>query len=333
MNPLAFKKTPSNDTANLPPQSNLHLMPLPIVPAVRYTMTLRNSKAEVELHDVVQRNWSRVGSGAYRVEGETPTTACFVKQYLDRSGTVHLDHLRYEYEGADVAAALFDGIVTVPAVLGSDETRLVNVFEHCELITIDELLRDDEKLFWRFFPLLLERYGDILQAMREGAETSLGATLPVKARPYRSQGQAINFKGFEVRNTGYKLPLEAGTQDRELTELPPVVMFDFVRPYIAPIEEAAAKLMVSIGLLNWGKPLSRFVTGPDIEMLDMAYYYIGQWTNREAMEAELAIQNGFRFNTIKGATRSETGLKKAGLNIIGRRYMRRLERWSQRQFN
>jgi len=331
MNPMAFRKSPPADTPKHPTRPPIRLAPLRIEPGARYALKRDSTEAVVQPREVTQRNWSRVGDGVFQANGESPHD-CFVKQYIDRGGATHPDHLRFEYEGARVASAILGDIVKVPTILCSDDTHLINVFEHHALITVDELLREDEKRFWRFFPLLLERYNDILQAMLDGATQPIAETLPEKSRPYSSQGSAINFKGFEVRNTGYALPLDADDLRRSPTALPPVVMFDFVRPYLAPVEEAGAKLLVSIGLLNWGKPLSRFIQGPDMEMLDMAFHYVGRWTHLAAMEAELAIQSGFRFATVKGASRSETGLKKAGLNLIGRHYMRKLEQWTQRRF-
>ncbi len=279
--------------------------------------------------DITQRNWSRVGTAVLEMENSSKRR-CFVKQYIDRSGVLHPDHLQYEYEGALLASKILDGIVKVPSLLLKDDERLINVFEHTDVITVDELLRSDETRFWHYYPLLLEQLSDVLNAMREGANRHDTANLPVKTRNYRSQGLAINFKGFEIRNTGYQL--SPGNMEDSSTSLPPVVMFDFVRPYIAPIEEAAAKLLVSIALLNWGKPLGRFIKGHDNEILDMAFYYIGQWTNREAMEAELAIQQGFRFDTIKGANRSESQLKKVGLNVVGRIYLNRIREWTSAHF-
>jgi hypothetical protein len=287
---------------------------------------------KIQLREVNQRNWSRVGTGTCTNVG-APGTKCFVKQYIDRTKTPHREHLKYEYEGALAAHRILGKIVTVPPLLFTDKRHLLNVFEHIELITIDELLRLDDKLFWQYYPLLLEKLSDVLQAMQTAATSGDYDTFPVKMRNYHSRGLAVNFKGFEIRNTGYKLPLDIHNTEVPNNYLPSVVMFDFVRPYIAPIEEAAAKLLVSIGFLNWGKPLSRFITGPDMEMLDMALYYTGHWTNREAMLSELKVQNGFRFDTIKGANRSEAGLKKIGLNLIGRIYLNKLEKWTLENFS
>ncbi len=286
-------------------------------------------RCKVRPVEITQRNWSRVGAASLDAAGAV-TRSCFVKQYIDRSGVRHPDHWQYESEGVLLAREILGSVVTVPALLLQDEQRLLNVFDHIDLITVDELLRQDENRFWHFYPLLLEQLSDVLQAMKDGAQHEVAASLPLKHRPYASQGLAINFKGFEIRNTGYQLPLDGDTAGG--IALPPVIMFDFVRPYLAPIEEAAAKLLVSIALLNWGKPLSRFIKGHDAEILDTAFYYIGQWTNRAAMEAELAIQEGFRFDTVKGASRSESQLKKVGLNLIGRRYLSRVRDWTTTHF-
>lgn len=299
-----------------------------------YTITATGTSSEASQHliptEITQRNWSRVGTAVLET-ANTSKRDCFVKQYIDRSGTLHYDHLLHEYDGALLAANILDGVVTVPSLLAKDDKRLLNIFEHIDLITVDELLRLDETRFWHYYPLLLEQLSDVLQAMLEAAQRPDAANLPVKKRNYRGHGLAINFKGFEIRNTGYRPPLDGLNGDNP--SLPPIVMFDFVRPYLAPIEEAAAKLLVSIALLNWGKPLGRFIKGPDKEILDTAFYYIGQWTNRDAMDAEIATQRGFRFDTIKSASRSESQLKKIGLNTIGQIYLNRISDWTATHFS
>jgi len=304
-----------------------------IMPGQRYRLETAADEREDDhllLKNVMQRNWSRVGNGVLeRHDGKAE--ACFVKQYIDRTGATHRDHLRYEYDGARVAASALGDIVIVPTLLLKDEQRLLNIFTQVELITVDELLREDEHAFWQYYPLLLDRLADVLAQLEASTTLVDTSSLPVKVRDYRSRGLALNFKGFEIRNTGYRLPLTSGNGNSPTT-LPPVVMFDFVRPYLAPIEEAAAKLLISIGLLNWGKPLTRFIKGPDIDMLDMAHHYIGDWTHRDALEAELAIQRGFRFDAIKGANRSESGLKKIGLRSIGHRYLGQLGKWVENHY-
>lgn len=299
--------------------------PRAITPEKRFQVDHDGDSIELEPAEVVQRNWSRVGMGHY-AKGLKKTTPCFIKQYLDRTGTTHPDHLNYEHEGAILARQMLGHVVNVPKLLYKDEQRVLNVFEHVDLVTVDELLREKERKFWHYYPLLLEVVSDTLEKMTEAAIHPASQHLPRKSRPYQSQALALNFKGFEIRNTGFQLSADA-KKHHSLPDLPAVVMFDFVRPYLAPVEEAAAKLMISIGLLNWGKPLTRFIKGPDRDLLDMAFYYIGHRTNREALDAELQIQRKSRYDDTKGASRSETNLKRAGLNVLGNKYLKQLENW------
>ncbi len=296
-----------------------------IMPNKRFRVDKDCDSVELEPSEIVQRNWSRVGIGNFS-KGCQESAPCFIKQYLDATGQTHPDHLHFEYEGVLLARKMLGEVVNVPKLLFKDEQRVLNVFERVNLITVDELLREKEQEFWHYYPLLLEVVSDTLEKMTEAAARPESQHLPRKARPYKSQALALNFKGFEIRNTGFELSLNENKL-HAFTDLPPVVMFDFVRPYLAPIEEAAAKLLISIGLLNWGKPLKRFIKGPDRDMLDIAFYYFGHMTSREALDAELNIQYKSRYNDTKGATRSEKNLKRAGLNVLGSRYLRKLEHW------
>lgn len=279
--------------------------------------------SSITIEKTIQRNWSRVAKATY--QHGSAAGDCFVKQYLDASGAAYPEHQEYEYQGAVLASQLLGDLVTVPKPIFRDDDLIINVFEHVDVVTVDELLRSDEDAFWKRFPLMLEKMSEILTQMQASASAELCHQLPVKTRRYSTRGLAVNFKGFEIRNTGYQTPLSDSQTANTLEHRP--VMFDFVRPYIAPIEEAAAKMMVSIGMLNWGKPLSRFLKGSDSDMLTFAKEYLDPFLDRAALRDEIEIQRGFRFQTIKSGSRLESQVKKSGLNLIGSRYMKQLEKW------
>ena len=138
----------------------------------------------------------------------------------------------------------------------------MNVFDYKNIVSMDVLLREDPAAFDRCFMLVVERMVAVLEALRKPKTHDV--SLPIKERPYGGLRTAVNFKGFEIRNIGLARTIDGRVDPSD------IVIFDCVRPYLAPIEEAAAKLIVSIGLLNWGMPLSRFARGPNTELMHAA---------------------------------------------------------------
>jgi hypothetical protein len=270
--------------------------------------------------DVEQRNWSRVGTAEY-TDQHGNAQRCFVKQYLDKAAEQHADHWDYERDGAVVARQLLGKVVHVPAILFRNNELLLNIFEFSEVISIDILLRNDATVFDEIIVSVLGRMADVLTALKNPPPDFDADSLTIKQRTYGGHSTAVNFKGFEIRNTG--IVPGAGT-DLKASDL---VLFDFVRPYMAPIEEAAAKLFVSIGLLNWGSPLSRFIKGPDKNLLTEAARILGPWLDAEAISAELDLQEKFRTAEFKGAGGLEVFLKRLGVDLLGKLYLRNLRRW------
>jgi len=131
----------------------------------------------------------------------------------------------------------------------------------------------------------------------------------------------VNFKGFDIRNMAVrKLDNNGYSWER-------MVMFDFGKPYLAPVEEAAAKLFVSIGLLNWGRPVSRFAMGPDEALLEKVLPGFRPFLDIKAVRAELQLQTGFRSREFHGSGGLERNLKRWGVGLLGKRYLSRLARW------
>ena len=270
--------------------------------------------------DVEQRNWSRVGTAEY-IDAFGNTQRCFVKQYLDKAADRHADHWDYERDGAVVARQLLDKVVHVPAILFRSNELLLNVFEFTEVISIDVLLRNDAAAFEKVIASVLGRMADVLTVLKNPLPGFDARSLTIKQRTYGGSSTAVNFKGFEIRNTGI---VPGVATDLKASDL---VLFDFVRPYMAPVEEAAAKLFVSIGLLNWGTPLSRFIKGPDKKLLTEAARILGPWLDTEAIAAELHLQEKFRTAEFKGAGGLEVFLKRLGVDFLGKFYLQSLRRW------
>jgi hypothetical protein len=270
--------------------------------------------------DVHQRNWSRVANGTL-ANGDGRVVACFVKQYVGKDGFVHADHWEYEREGVEYAADILGQIVRVPKLLLRDKRLVLNVFEYFEIVSIDQLLRSDPAALNRSIDFVLQRMEQVLVALLSAPEKHDVSGLKSKQRGYGRLGVAVNFKGFEIRNAG--MPCSAGTG----VSAGELVLFDFVRPYLAPIEEAAAKLFVSVGMLNWGNPISRFIKGPDTALLARAADILRPWLDRGAIAAELDLQEKFRNAELKGARDLEVFLKWLGVMAFGRYYFARLRAW------
>lgn len=267
---------------------------------------------QVVCTDVFQRNWSRVARAqAGGTNGSTDGAEdLFLKQFVDRRGIWHEDHWRYEEHGCAVARRALAAPFHVPALRLISADSLTLGYELLDLDAFDTLLRDHPRRFEARRSFLLEGIHDLMEALVAAADTDLGR-LSTKQRDYDSRGRALCFKGLDVRNLGCR---GEGNQ---------MVAFDFGRPYLAPVEEAAAKLLVSIGLLNWGRPMSRFVRGPDRELLADAARALAPWTGLEATRAEIALQHTVRTQTIQGR-RIESALKRWGVEVMGRRYLSKL---------
>jgi hypothetical protein len=269
--------------------------------------------------DFDQRNWSRVGSGELRYADGT-TQPCFIKQYLDKTGDWHSHHWGYEKDGAIAASELLATVAKVPRLIAQERKLLLNIFEFTEVVSLDVLLRADQPAFDRCIEGAVRQMAEVLDAMQNPPATFDMAALPQKSRDFGS-AQAVNFKGFEIRNAGFPPDLVGAPGPDDL------VLFDFVRPYAAPIEEAAAKLFISIGLLNWGSPLGRFRGGPDKQLLAMAAGILKPWLDSKAISAELDLQESFRTGEFKGSGGLEVVIKRVGVDMLGRKYLRQLASW------
>lgn len=268
--------------------------------------------------EVTQRNWSRVGLGRIS-SGNDPHALehFFLKQNIDKSGATQFDHWQYEQSGAAIARQLLEDVIRVPELKYHSQTLLLNIFEHVNIIPVDELLRTDPILFKGNFPRLMKKMVRVLEALQQPYTGFYQDQVPVKQRPYGGKSDTMNFKGLDIRNVGF--------DEKEL------VLFDCVRPYLAPVEEAAAKIFISIGLLNWGKPLSRFIQGPDLSLLRTAQYYLAPYLDPRALQAEIDLQLSFRFSEIQGNAGSEIILKKLGLHSLGKNYLNKLQNWCNRE--
>ena len=279
-----------------------------------------NSAVSVQCLSVEQRNWSRVGIGLIEIDAKK-TQQVFLKQNVSKNGELLSDQWEYEKLGAIVADNLFQNTATIPQIKYHNPALALCVFEFFDIIPFDTLLRRNNRLFMKSFIDFLEHSTQILKTMQNPQGVSITDTLTVKQRPYGNPSTSINFKGFDVRNIGINNNTKNNPGSSEF------IMFDFGRPYKAPIEEATAKLFISIGLLNWGRPIPRFARGPDTDLLAISFNYMKPFLCYESIAAELELQSKFRFSEVHGSGLVEKSLKKLGIDVLGNRYINKLGDW------
>jgi len=284
---------------------------------------LADSSGGFQLHceEVAQRNWSRVGVGRINAQQGDLAGKYFLKQNINKAGLGLPAHWVNERTGTLVGQYMLENAVDIPALVFHMPSLLLNVFEYANVVPLDEILRDNSEVFRKHFPDILPQLVQVLEELQVGDVASLPFDLPVKERDYGGPSSAVNFKGFDIRNMAVrKLENNRYRWDR-------LVMFDFGKPYLAPIEEAAAKLFVSIGLLNWGRPVSRFALGPDEALLEKVLPSFRPFLDIKAVRTELQLQAGFRSREFHGAGGIERNLKRWGVGLLGKRYLSRLARW------
>lgn len=270
--------------------------------------------------DVAQRNWSRVATGLIEEREDTGHRRLFLKQYVDRTGQWNENLWTYERSGVQIAQEVLGKHIGIPRLIVSDLSHLINAFEHADMLSMDELLRADSSAFERAFPVALGCMAEVLEILHN-PEFETRFHLSRKNRNFGGSDVGLNFKGFEFRNLG------VSTEALKEPTREDFFLFDFVRPYMAPIQEAAAKSFVSIGLLNWGHPLSRFSKGPDFQLLEVAKQHLAPYLDRKAVEAELRLQRSFRWAEIHGAGTLERSVKRLAISTLGGRYFHRMENW------
>jgi hypothetical protein len=270
----------------------------------------------VRPESVSQRNWSRVGIGQV-TGGQAPAQRVFLKQFLDRSGIAHSEHFAAERDGCRIATGIPQDGLQISTVTGESLPDCLLVYPAMRVITPDELLRRDPAQFRALLPGLLQAMTSLLRALPAAAAMNPG--LKRKQRSFRCSVVALNFKGLDIRNIG--IPLD--DQRRPSGDRP--VMFDFGRPYLAPMEEAAAKLFVSCGLLNWGWPLARFIHGPDTAIIEAAATAFAPYLDREAIAFEVEHEARVRLGEPPQGSSAAIRLgKQLVIGTVGRWHLGRL---------
>jgi hypothetical protein len=294
----------------------------PLVEGQRVRLSSGADSVDLRCVHVTQRNWSRV---VIAEDLAASHITWFVKQSVDRELKPQVDLWRYEKEGQQVGAAVLAGVVDVPRLGFSDAEQLLHAFEFKACVPPDTLLRTQPDRFAERSGELIAISAQVLDALEAGA-----ARLPDlerRERDYGGEREAICFKGLDVRNLAWACD-SAGA----LLTPSQFVMFDFGRGYRTVREEPAAKLLVSIAMLNWGRPMLRFCRGPDLALLDRAAEVLGDRTSAAAMRAEIDLQERGRFGHLKAGNLASRLLKRVGLAGIGARYLDAMRRWCDRRW-
>lgn len=244
----------------------------------------------------------------------------FLKQFLGRDGVVRRSLLEAEITGARVASRSFPEFVALPPLAGSNPEMVLLGYARLEFMPLDVALRDDRDVFERAWPSICDQVLRIVERSTDCAATR-DTDLLVKERSYEYSALAINFKGLEVRNLAVpRWPLEDVDHAR-------LVAFDLGLPYVGPVEEVAARLLVSTLLLNWGAPLSRFVQGPPAELADVLAERLDPFLRSHPVISELAREERARQTVSRFGSSLERAGKVAAMGTLGASYFRRARRW------
>jgi hypothetical protein len=261
----------------------------------------------VTVGHVVRRHWSTVARG--RSDG----SPLFLKQFVDRRGRSLRSLYDDEIAGMAVGAEVFEGF-RVPVITGTTSTRLIIGYEYVDFVSPDRLLRTDEARLSSVWPALCDALTNVIKACAS-AERPAGAAT-TKERSYATTPPTLQFKGIEIRSIG--IPDRDG----------PFVVHDLGRPFVGPIEDLAATLLVSTAMLNWGQPLSRFLKGPPLGLAAPVADRLAPWLTPAAISAEVRREYRNRVRDRQAQNPLAAAARAAALSTIGWRYMREFDRWS-----
>lgn len=264
-----------------------------------------------------RRNWSIVSKGEIVGDGGARHQV-FLKQFVDRSSRASNERFRRELDAHALAVVALQGCIGVPKIHFVDVENLVIGYEFLEIVSFGELLRRDIPRFEQAFTELLPRLAEILQALTRAADS----TNQLFDQKFEDGGtRSLVFRGLDVRNIG----LTSGVDEDGMPEM---YVFDFESAYGASMEEASARLIVSIALLNWGRPVSRFARGPDLDLLNRAIDHLKLYSSPAAIQKRIEREFSFRMREVKALNCWESTAKKIGIRLLGRRYFNKLDSYA-----
>lgn len=278
-------------------------MPLQSAQSVPLQRVATGLEHPIACVDVVQRNWSRVAVG--RASAECDQRQLFLKQFIDSRGVAHLDQYHDEFSAIRKAKDLFSDRANIPDPAYRNAERLIIGFDHYEMTTIDVVLRSgcDAAQMQQAFDYTLKAADAFLESLR-ASDDGTGA-VPV-------------FRGFDIRNIG--IPCENG----ELLWHQPPYLFDFGVYRAGSYQEAAARILTSIGMLNWGKPMQRFVQGPDAAWFRQAAAALAPYISRQRLLQRIGHEYAHRVKDVQATSWVDRQLKRLGLFTVGYVYIQKM---------
>jgi hypothetical protein len=262
---------------------------------------------------VEQRNWSRVAVAA---APGVDQPEFFLKQFVTADGRVLVGGSAAEAQAAALGRATFGDCVLVPEF--GDEDRALLAYPYRRFLPTHELLRSDPRGFNTVWPQFCEDIAGIIAAATRVPAARLSG-LRDAARSRSDTPRALAFKALEVRNIA---PRVEGKQ--------PLLLFDLGPAHVATAGDVAARLLVSVLLLNWGRPMSRFVKGPPIELAGLAARQWSGYLDGDTVASALTKEVAMRRTTVQAASRQERWAKSVGIMTVGRRYERQSMSWVRR---
>jgi hypothetical protein len=262
---------------------------------------------------VQQRNWSRVGVATAR-DSEDPVY--FLKQFIAADGSVSSGGASAEAKAATLGRAAFGDCVLVPEF--ADEDRVLLAYPHRRFAATDQLLREDPAgldAAWEAF--CTDLAGIIAATTTVPAELLHGLRERPQGRP--GEVRALAFKALEVRNIAPRID---GKQ--------PLLIFDLGPAYVSTVTDVAARLLVSVLLLNWGRPMSRFVKGPPTRLASLAAQQWLPYLDRDIVASAFRKEVAMRRDSIQGTSRRERWAKAVGVATVGARYEVLARNWVRR---
>jgi hypothetical protein len=263
----------------------------------------------VQVGEVEQRNWSRVAS-ASPLGSEGP--AYFLKQFVAADGEVSAQGLADELRAASLGREVIGADVIVPAFDVESRALLVYPFER--FTATDRLLREEPQQLYAVWDAFCADLRVVIEACVRPDPAQLEGLRDRRAGD--GAPRALAFKALEVRNIAPAIPA-----------VQPLRIFDLGPPYVATAPEIAARLLVSVLLLNWGRPMSGFWRGPATDLAECAAAAWSPYVAREVVLAELSKETRMRARSVQATSSLQRAAKAAGLATVGRRYAAHARRW------
>lgn len=270
------------------------------------------------LGNVRRRIWSMTGEGEIVLSGISRSTI-FLKQFIDRGGNPDKNGFDVELSSREPAKKLLRSCVYIPKLLLIDAERLILGYEFVECLTFDELLRQDTNVFNREFDAVLPRLVELIDALAGGARRVGSGN---RSHLDSASMRATIFPDLELRNIGVLKDAVGDSESR-------LCAFDLGRPYEGCVADASSNFLLSVGLLNRGRPLRRFIMGPDFELLDKAWRVLRPIADPENVIARFKREEVERSHRVKAVNNFESVAKKVGIRIVGRRYLRALAKYAE----